>query len=278
MKRGWKNGGQVTIFIIVAIIVVAILISLIYVTRGNKLDKEYFSSTEIKPKINDIQSSVINCIDETSEEALAIIGIQGGYYKKPAKYYDLSWAFIPYYYYEGQILMPSKKIIENELGKYINENLNNCLKNLDFGDFKLIYKNPKTSVLIKEKEVDFNTDMPVTVEKEDKRMILELNDYPVFKKSALFDILDIADYYTKTHEQDAAMFCISCVDKKVREKELYFDLVDFKPNSVLVVISENYTSSEPYSFEFLNKYTGAEKSPKVADSADVPSVPSINKI
>jgi hypothetical protein len=53
------------------------------------------------------------------------------------------------------------------------------------------------------------------------------------------------------------------------ERNLYVSAFDLLNNSVLYVISENYTSDEPYSYEFLNRYPAPEVS-KIA----VPSVPS----
>lgn len=266
--------AQLGMLILVAIVAVVIFVGIFYITSDNRLDKEYFSSTEIKPKINDIQGSIINCMDETCKDALETIGIQGGYYKRTGEFYDLKWAFIPYYYNQGQIVMPSKKQIESELGGYVNDNLNTCLNDLKFGDFKLDYKNPKTTASISEKEVEFDIDMPVSVERENKKMILELKDLPIFRKSALYDILDVAEYYTEGHRQDSNLFCISCVDKMVTEKDLYFDLIDFKEDSVIVIISENYTSSEPYSFLFLNKYVGNEKSTEISGTLGAPQAPS----
>ena len=38
-------------------------------------------------------------------------------------------------------------------------------------------------------------------------------------------------------------------------RNLYVDMLDFdEETTTLVVISENYTYSEPYVFEFLNRY------------------------
>jgi hypothetical protein len=53
-----------------------------------------------------------------------------------------------------------------------------------------------------------------------------------------------------------------------QERNLYVNTFSLVDNSVLVVISENYTSEKPYSFEFLNKYTQGTVS-----NVDIPGVP-----
>ena len=52
------------------------------------------------------------------------------------------------------------------------------------------------------------------------------------------------------------------------ERDLYVNSFTLVNNSVLYVISENHTSDEPYSFEFLNKYP----EPELVDIT-IPSVP-----
>ena len=51
------------------------------------------------------------------------------------------------------------------------------------------------------------------------------------------------------------MICASCVSDMAEERNLYVDMLSFDTSdTTLVVISENMTSTEPYVFEFLNKY------------------------
>lgn len=274
MKR-----GQVTVFIIVGILIVGIVGGVGYAVKVNKdaeLSEEFFSSMAVKPELNNIQSSVLNCMESVCKDGLETIGIQGGYYEKPEKSFDLEWAFIPYYYYEGEFYMPSKKTIESELGKYVNDNLNVCLDEIDSGDFELSYRTANTKTFIREKEVGFNIDLGVGIEKEGNKITLELEDFPVVIDSALTGILEVAEYYTYTHKEDPKMVCISCLGEMAEEKDVYVDAINFDENSILIVISENMTASEPYAFEFLNKYTGDEISPKDegGESLGVPVAPS----
>jgi len=277
VKRFMKK-GQVTVFIIVGLLIVGIVGGVGYsikVNKDAKLSEEFFSSIEIKPQINNLQSSVFNCMDQVSKDGLEEIGIQGGFYEKPKKFFDLEWAFIPYYYYEGDFFMPSKKTIESELSKYVNDNLKICLDEIDSGDFEMNYKTAKTKTFIREKEVGFNIDLGVGIEKEGNKITLELEEFPVVVDSALSSILEVAEYYTYTHKEDPKMVCISCLGEVAEERDLYVDAINFDANTILVVISENMTASEPYAFEFLNKYTGDEISPKdeVGDSLGVPVAP-----
>jgi hypothetical protein len=271
MKR-----GQVTIFIIIAIFIVVAVISLIFLVKtksSSELDKEFFSQANIKPSLQNIQSFILDCLDETSKDALDVIGVQGGYYTKPEKAYDLQWVFIPYYYHRGEFLMPSKQKIESELNNYIDDQLGDCIANGDFNDFRLDYSSSRTRSMIKPGEVLFEIDMPVQINKEDNVVTLELGDYPVSRNSSLYEILEVAEYITNSHKRDPELYCISCVGEMAEERDLFVDIMRFTEDSMMTVISENHTSSEKYSFVFLNKYTGSEESPEIVVDFDVPGVP-----
>jgi hypothetical protein len=275
MKKERK--AQVTIFIVLAVIILFVVGGIFFVMSKNKqarLDNEFFSQASIKPDVDNIKSAIINCMEETSESALELIGIQGGYFREPEKYSDVGEVFIPYYYYEGQLLMPSKEKIESELAAYVDYNLNSCLNELNFENYELDYKTPKTLSKIKsEDEVVFTTELSVNINREGRRTVISLQDFPVEQKSALFNILDVANYYTDSHKKDPVVYCISCLGEMAAEKNLYVDVIDFSEQEELIVISENYTSSEPYSFEFLNKYTRNEESPVLSEGEAVPLKP-----
>ena len=67
-------------------------------------------------------------------------------------------------------------------------------------------------------------------------------------------MLEIATFITDSHKDDPDLICINCIADMAEERDMYVDLLDFADDSTLVVISENRTSTDPYIFEFLNRY------------------------
>ncbi|MEK6872771.1 MAG: hypothetical protein AABW90_02040 [Nanoarchaeota archaeon] len=262
LKLPESKSSQTTIFIILAILIAGAITGSVYFINENKktASLEFFSSSDVQPVLKNIQTKILDCSEETSKKSLEKIGVQGGHYNKPRYYFDMKSNFIPYYYYEGQILMPSKSTIENELSGYVNENLDKCLQN-NYQNFEITFKKPKTKTTIKEKDVNFLINLPIKIEKDNHDITFELKEHPITISSELDAILGVANFITETHKDDPAMYCVSCVGKLAEEDNLYVDILKFRNNEMLVIISENHTSSEPYSFEFLNKYTGKEASP-----------------
>ncbi|MBD3252985.1 hypothetical protein GF386_04590 [Candidatus Pacearchaeota archaeon] len=274
MKRGLRK-SQVTVYVIIGLVVVIAALGLVYMKylrQKAELDRQFFASSDIKPKVTNIQASVIDCSKDTVKNALYVIGIKGGYYNStPDSYMDLGWVIIPYYYYEGDVNYPSKQDIEKELENFVDDEIKYCLNELDFSGFNVTYNEPKTKVIIKDREVYFNTDLTFEIEREGHKLYYELKDYPVTQNSELDAMLDIASYYTDSHKEDPELYCITCVSEMAEKNNLYVDVINVVDDSTLIVISENHTSPEPYSFEFLNKYTGNERTPEIPQGEPAPS-------
>jgi len=255
-KRGQKK-AQTTTFIIIAIAIIAAIAIFLYFKSSSaetELTKDYFIQHRIEPSINNIQDFVIDCLEINSKDALDVIGVRGGYYNKPEYYYDLDWTFIPYYYYQGQFLMPSKQTIENELSDYINDNLEYCIKDIKFNAFKITFNQPQAQTSINPSYVTFTTTLPLTINHQDQTTTFQLSQHPVTINSSLYEIIEVADYITESHKENPELMCINCITEIANQRKLYVDFIAFEDDSTLVMLLENSTSPEPYIFEFLNKY------------------------
>ena len=253
-----KKRGQATVFIIIAVVIVAIIISFMYFKKSSSEEDqgvEYFKSQGLQPSINNIQDFIIDCLKTTSQDALVKIGLQGGYNNPPEQYFDMEWNFLPYYYHQGQIQRPSKSVIESELSSFVDENLDECITDIDFQGFQISYSQPQTKTTINKKTATFTTDLPVIIKHGDNTVTFELSPNPITINSKLDEIIEIAEYITDSHQQDNQLICVNCLVEMTKQRDLYIDFISFSDDTTLVMIIENKTMSEPYVFEFLNKYT-----------------------
>jgi len=249
--------AQLTVFVVVAVLLIA-GVSVFYLFSCNKSDPLCRPRIDpiINPDLNKVMNAISYCMKTDSQEALKTIGIQGGYYQEPKLSDNLGWAFIPYYYYEGQILMPAKEEIENQLSMYVDDKFPKCLDDYGIKNPNVQYSSSKTITTIRKGEVIFKIDMPVAVTRDTKTTTIEVKDHPMIYNSSLFDIIEVADYITKSHKENDSMVCINCLVQMAKERTLYVDILNYPrgKTTALVMISENYTSPQPYLFEFLNKY------------------------
>jgi len=255
IKRGRKS--QTTIFIVMAIIIVTAIILVVFLKTSNtkeKLGRDYFKERGLQPSVNNIQNFIVDCFEETSLDALELIGVQGGYHKKPELFYDLKWAFIPYYFYQGQYLKPSNEQVETQLSNYVDEALEFCLNKISFSNFQLTYPQPITKSSIQKDKVTFTTELLTSINNKEQTTTFELTDFPIEVNSSLYDILEIAEYITESHKENENFICINCLTELTKEKNLYIDFIAFEEDSTLIMLLENSSQPDPYIFQFLNKY------------------------
>ena len=247
MKKGMSKLAQATAFIIIAIFIVGLVVVFIFMQA--RPDISVFRS-----EIDNVKSSISQCGEDNTRAAVKRIGIQGGYFSKPSSYDDLGWAFIPYYYNKGDILIPNKTEIENQIGLYVDNSLGNCLSNIYSKEYKLDFSNSDTKASISPGKIKFSIDLPIAIKKGEEVTTYNLKDDEIVYNSSLYEIYEVADYITKSHVENSTQMCVNCIVEMAKERDLYVDFIDYKDSTTLVMLSENHTYKEPYLFEFLNKY------------------------
>src|SRR3989344_4525687 len=161
--------GQVSVFIILGIILVVITV-LLYYFRGSLFPG--LPATPIERRVADLNNYVESCIKEKGEEALSLIGKQGGSIK-PSLYLDFKTDRINYLCYTDNYNSCFNKVpflsehVENEIAKYVSENLKDCVDLDDFRSkgYDVREEDYKVDVSIGDKSVIVNVDYPITLVK-----------------------------------------------------------------------------------------------------------------
>jgi hypothetical protein len=238
MKKSKK--GQVTIFVIIAILVVAGISLFFYVQNKTS------SLTPSIPKdIQPVYDFVRSCIEETGYKAVGIAGPLGGY----CRIEDYLIGKITYYSINNKSIAPKKEIIEGELSSYIEDNLDQCLNKSWFVEFEIVHGNPKVSADISKEIIDIKLNYPLTIRKEGSTF--ELNNFGDIllrtRLGWLYDAaLNITNTYTKTESFN--LIYASEIGDSTGIKFLY----RYYPNYTLVYINDEKGIKEnlPYAFKF----------------------------
>ena len=173
-----QKKGQVTIFVIIAIVLVA-GIGIFFAVRGG------FFATGVPAEFSPIYNLYSECIEQETKNALSLLGTQGGKidvgeYSPGSEYSPFSSHLnflgvpIPYWYYvSGNNLIkeqiPTKREMENELVVFLEERINEC-------DFEKFYEQgfyvdlgtPEISVEIEDLEVSVSVSADVLAHKEER--------------------------------------------------------------------------------------------------------------
>jgi hypothetical protein len=236
--------GQVTLYVIIALVVLAAIIAFIYFQGGIVP-----ISAEIKP----VQSFVESCIKGTAGDALIFIGQQGGYYNLPQNSVD----DYVYYFYNNKSYAPSRETIETQLSLYMDEMLPFCTGNFsDFPNLR-IEANPKSvktrATIVKDKvRIDITYDIIVGKGKETQRLEKFSAEIP----SRLFTVYKAIQNIIAEQLKDPGNICLSCLTNLAAANDLYINVGDYSNSTVIFTITDNKTliKNAPYEFVFANKY------------------------
>ncbi len=237
-----KKKGQVTIFIIIAIIIIAGVI--LFFSFKDKLG--IFS-----PKSDPVYLYVENCIKETGEDAILFVISNGGYLFPPT----LSTSGgIPYYYKDGKDYTPPKERVEEEISDYIKNTLSYCTGEFSsFPDLNIIEGEIEASTIISEKEVVLNVKYPIAINKGGSVSELEnFNDIKINSRIGVMhnSIKDIIKQQVGEEE-----ICLSCIYELADEEGFTIDMTGTNEGVVFTLKDEHSKIKDsPVEWRFANEY------------------------
>lgn len=204
--------GQVTLFIVIAIVAVAIILFAILLTGGFKTQFTQAEITQVKGYIED-------CLKLKTEDNILFIARQGGYNTLPQASINFLDEKAAYYWKDNQTLIPSTSTIADELVAYLDVHASECLK---MPGYSLAATSCKSQVEIKDK-VKALFDCPVTVQKG--MASTQLKDFTVEVDAPIAKFLDVSSQVVEEYVQKGDNVCISCYDEIAKANNVTITLV-----------------------------------------------------
>ncbi len=185
--------GQITIFIIIAIILISIVI-------GFFAFREFIFIENIPISIEPVYVSFLSCLEDNTLTGIDILESQAGYISLPdfepgSTYMPFSSQLnflgnpIPYWYYvSGNNIqkeqMPSKRNMEDQLGEFVNREIMGCIfDNYYEQGFEISQGEPEAKIIIGDNEVEVSLDMNLNINKDEDSALIK--NHKVVIKSKL---------------------------------------------------------------------------------------------
>lgn len=237
-----KKRAQVTIFIIIAIILVA-GISLFFLVKNNSPPAIENIRSNIQPAYLVIQS----CLKETGENALYKLGENGGVI------WPLKTLSSGETYYTSDDRFSTLGELEGSISMYVNENMNACLEkySLNLSGFKINNKNFTIQTQIKQGSILFGYSRGyILIERQET--IYELKNFDVSFETDFLNIynlsLELKERYFRNNGTDLTY--LSSLENN--DIQIFFDEY---PSYTLITLLHNkgVENNLPYLFKFALK-------------------------
>lgn len=236
--------GQVTIFIVIAILIIAVFAIYLTINRGA-------TSTTSDVSSDPVYIFVQDCIEEGGKEAIYEVSDNGGYNYLPELANDLDY---PYYYINQTPHVPSKSFIEDELSLYLEGYIKDCVRDFDnFPDLNIRQRDIEVKTLIKENEVVFETNFPIQIMKGEEKIIFQ--DFGKNIVNARLGALHQSALEFIEQQSNEETICLSCLSKITDEKDIYVEIQDYHNDTLFIFRDERIPINEEFlKFKFANKY------------------------
>ena len=195
-----NKSGQVTIFIIIAILLVVGIIAYFFLRTA-------LIKTPIPENVQPIYTTFLACFEEDTSTGISILQGSGGYIFLPefepgSKYMPFSSQLnffdnpIPYWYYvSGNNIqkeqVPAKTDMEQQLGTFIEDRINKCNFNSYYEQgFEISLSEPEAKTTIKDNEVEVNLNANLNVSKGNESILIR--NHKITVKSELGNLYDSA--------------------------------------------------------------------------------------
>ena len=236
--------GQVTIFVIIAVVVVA-SVSLFFITKGDS------GSLGLPAHAEQVYSFTDSCLEEKAKEVVYEVGQNGGYYFPTEFSTDLG---IPYYYSKNESHMPSKRELEEEISFFASKKLFICTRGfVDFTNFEIEQGEIKTKTTIQDEEVILDVEYPIRIVKgDDTTIIKEFNT----KVKARLGIVYVSVYELMQDQLTRDGICLTCVSDIATKNDLYVEMFDYDNETIVFNFrDENLKINKEFlEFNFANRY------------------------
>ena len=227
-----QKRGQVTLFIIIAIIIVALVLLFILLQGG--LPGQELSQSDLAK----VKSYLDDCFKQKTQAGILAIAKQGGYNKLPEGSINFLDERTAYYLKNDQLLTPSVTTVSEELNSWLNDNVQQCL--LLQG-----YEISSTSCKAAAKsEVDFVTASfacPVTVKKG--LASSQISSFSAKVNMQVPKMLDVSSKIIAEYRKAPDYVCIECYDKIASDNNVTIKIVPitkeiYEPEHIWFLITD----------------------------------------
>jgi hypothetical protein len=251
-KESKRKLGQVSIFIILLVIIVA-GIAMVFVFKNNSTLLKATGSNTDSSEITAINNMVEDCVKQRAIDGIRIVGLQGGYVNLPQNYLATNITNIAYGYYIGKNTLATKSTMEKEISYYVEESIPSCIES-EFNNFNITKQKPVVTTKINPDFVSVLVTMPISASKENNAFTLSKTHNNVISVR-LGKMIDVANKIINQEIEEPNYIPLSYLDGvdynvlvMPSDNDLVYAIVDVSNNSKNEIV--------PYSFLFANRFGG----------------------
>lgn len=235
--------GQLAIFVIVAILIVAAIV-LFFVFR----EKIIPGSGTTPDGSAQIVEAIQNCLDSTLEDSITLMGLQGGYTTgiDQTSHVETNDSIIAYGYYLGRNSLPTLDTIQKQISDYLELIMPICFSSLS-NNQNVLVKDIRATTSIGKDAISSKVNFPVSITKNNVTANLDKVYSSIFEIK-FKEIYSLANEMIAKEKDEPGILDISYLTSKD-----YNIFVLTSGEDIIYVINQKLSDSGNYQFRFANR-------------------------
>ncbi|MBU2590150.1 MAG: hypothetical protein KKA65_02180 [Nanoarchaeota archaeon] len=251
MKR-----GQITVFIVLGLIFVAVIGLLIAYkdTLMGSQTAQVEGIGTLQPELMGAGELIEDCIKEVAKSGLSDLGMHAGIIdNSQLETFDFSGLDATYLYSNSESKLPSREAMEESLALFVKQNVRDCLA-VELPGFEVTPAEVKeVSADIGSEEVDVAVEWPITIKKA--ALESKVDGFKISVPVRLGIIYNEVESFISQQLETPEEVCLSCLLDSAQEKDLSIEVNNFISTYVFVVKDTKVLiNDQPYHFVFANGY------------------------
>lgn len=254
--RPTNKKAQVSMAMIIGVTLV-LIIGLGFYLRATSFEEDSGAKVEDSLISRPVKLFIDSCVEETLKDGILFTGKQGLYYELPEPYSINAVQKTTYYFLLGAYLFPTIETQQEELGRYIDEQLFFCLRNFkSFRDqgYDIEFGEISSSTTITNKMVIAKVIFPVKLTLEGSTSTI--SEYNAEVQANILRLRNDVESFMNEQMLEPGSICMSCLLDTAIENDYTARLNQIPPDEFIFTITDETTmiEGEPYQLTFANKY------------------------
>lgn len=268
-----KKRGQITVFIIIGIVLLAFTAGTIYLVKT-------FTEEKLPPpeiiEVQPVKDYVENCLENQLKEVTSFVALQGGYFGMPD--YPLEYSLpeadfslsIPYYFYNFEHSLPSQAEVEREISLGLVNTLRACT-DFSFFPYNISVEEDRTDVTTQINPGFVRAIVKLPIHILVGNSIKDIDVFQIKINSEFYKAYQTAVEISNQQYLSGRELCLTCLSEMAEKNNLSLALLEIEGDkSYLVIYTISDNSNKQLVFNFAHKFNllVAESSPfvQISDS------------
>ena len=244
--------SQVTLFIIVGIVILFMVAFVAYLTTSDSDEQIHHEDTPTWAR--PVETFYKSCLDSVVDEGINGLSMRAGYYDLPLFTFNSQFGELPYFFFIGESLFPGVERFEREMEKYVNRNLDFCLRDFeDLEGFNVSMDGIDSNVNVGSNSIFVSLNQEANVTRGDASQTINFLEYSY--DARIKDIYEISEKIVENKIRTPKFINITLIHELIRDYDIQIDTLTRGNNKVIYVLQDenNEIAGLPHMFLFATR-------------------------